>query len=93
MIGTLTQHSIPFGAFGPLIEVHDVGKPAAMIRSAADSVLAQAGSSPIIVDNARLLDPLSASVVYHLAQEHASPLIVTVRSVLQAPTGGHRAVE
>ncbi len=85
VIGTLAQQSIPFGAFGPLIEVHDVGKPAAMIRSAADSVLAQAGSAPIIVDNARLLDPLSASVVYHLAQEHASPLIVTVRSVLQAP--------
>ncbi|MGV0990854.1 MAG: AAA family ATPase [Mycobacterium sp.] len=85
VIGTLTQQSVPFGAFGPLIEVHDVGKPAAMIRSAADSVLAQAGSAPIIVDNARLLDPLSASLVYHLAQEHTSPLIVTVRSVLQAP--------
>ena len=85
VIGTSTQHAVPFGAFGPLIEVHDVGKPAAMIRSAADSVLAQAGSSPIVIDNARLLDPLSASVVYHLAQEHASPLIVTVRSVLQAP--------
>ncbi len=85
VIGTLTQQAVPFGAFGPLIEVHDVGKPAAMIRSAADSVLAQVGSAPIIIDNARLLDPLSASVVYHLAQEHASPLIVTVRSVLQAP--------
>ena len=85
VIGTLSQNSVPFGAFGPLIEVHDVGKPAAMIRSATDSVLAQAGSAPIIVDNARLLDPLSATVVYHLAQEHASPLIVTVRSVLQAP--------
>ncbi len=85
VIGTSTQHAVPFGAFGPLIEVHDVGKPAAMIRSAADSVLAQAGSAPIVIDNARLLDPLSASVVYHLAQEHASPLIVTVRSVLQAP--------
>ena len=85
VIGTLTQQAVPFGAFGPLIEVHDVGKPAAMIRSAADSVLAQAGSAPIIIDNARLLDPLSASVVYHLAQEHSSPLIVTVRSVLQAP--------
>ena len=88
-VGTATQSMIPFGAFGPLLDVHDVGKPAAMIRSAADSLLARAASAPIIVDNARLLDPLSASLVYHLAQEAAagsgSPLIVTVRSVLRVP--------
>ena len=88
-VGTATQSMIPFGAFGPLLDVHDVGKPAAMIRSAADSLLARADSAPIIVDNARLLDPLSASLVYHLAKEAAagsgSPLIVTVRSVLRVP--------
>lgn len=88
-VGTATQSMIPFGAFGPLLDVHDVGKPAAMIRSAADSLLARADSAPIIVDNARLLDPLSASLVYHLAQQAAagagSPLIVTVRSVLRVP--------
>lgn len=89
VIGTLAQSSVPFGAFGSLLNFHDVGKPAALIRSAADSILAQADSAPIIVDNARLLDPLSATLVYHLAREasnpSASPLIVTVRSVLRAP--------
>ena len=89
VIGTSAQSSVPFGAFGSMIEVHDAGKPAALIQSAADSILAQANSAPIIVDNARLLDPLSASLVYHLAQEAAtsarSPLIVTVRSVLRVP--------
>ena len=83
--GTLAQSSVPFGAFGPLLEVQDAGKPAALIASAADSVLAQADSRPIIVDNARLLDPLSASLVYHLAQVGSAPLIVTVRSVLRVP--------
>ena len=83
--GTLAQASIPFGAFGPLLDVQDAGKPAALIESAAESLLAQAGSRPIIVDNARLLDPLSASLVYHLAQAGAGPLIVTVRSVLRVP--------
>ena len=85
VIGTLAASSVPFGAFGPLLDCHDAGKPAALIQSAADSVRAQADSRPIIVDNARLLDPLSASLVYHLAQDSASPLIVTVRSVLRIP--------
>ena len=85
VVGTLAQSSVPFGAFGPLLDVQDAGKPAALIQSAADSLLAQANSAPIIVDNARLLDPLSASLVYRLAQEATNPLIVTVRSVLRAP--------
>jgi hypothetical protein len=78
VVGTLAASSVPFGAFGPLLDCDDAGKPAALIQSAANSVRAQADSRPIIVDNARLLDPLSASLVYHLAQDSASPLIVTV---------------
>ncbi len=85
VVGTLAQSSVPFGAFGSLLEFEDAGKPAALLQSAADSLLAHADSAPIIVDNARLLDPLSASLVYRLAQQTAGPLIVTVRSVLRAP--------
>lgn len=85
VVGTLAQSSVPFGAFGPLLEIQDAGKPAALLQSAADSLLAHADSAPIIVDNARLLDPLSASLVYRLGQQAAGPLIVTVRSVLRAP--------
>lgn len=85
VIGTFAQSSVPLGAFGPHLDVHESGKPAALIKSTADSILSQVGSRPIIVDNARLLDPLSASVVYRLAQEASSPLIVTVRSVLRIP--------
>ena len=85
VVGTAAQSSIPFGAFGPVIDTSDVGKPAAMISHASDRILAQANSAPIIVDNARLLDPLSASLLYHLAQQGTSPLIVAVRSVLRAP--------
>ncbi len=85
VVGTFAQSSIPFGAFGPMIDVHAAGKPDALIKAAADSVLAQASSRPIIVDNARLLDPLSASLVYHLAKEAATTMIVTIRSVLRIP--------
>lgn len=85
VVGTAAQSSVPFGAFGPAIDARDIGKPAAMIAHAAESILAQANSAPIIVDNARLLDPLSSSLLYRLAQQDASPVIVTVRSVLRAP--------
>ena len=85
VVGTVAQSSIPFGAFASLVDPEEMGKPAALIRSAADSILAQIDSAPIIVDNARLLDPLSASLVYRLAQQGDVPLIVTVRTVLRVP--------
>lgn len=79
VIGTASQAAVPFGAFGPLIAIADVGKPAALIRSALESLLAQTDGAPIIVDDAHLLDPLSATLVYQLARAAASRLIVTVR--------------
>ena len=89
VVGTAALSSVPFGAFGSLVDIDEVGKPAALIAAAADSLAAHARSAPIIIDNARLLDPLSATLVYHLAQAAArgdgSPLIVTVRSVLRVP--------
>ena len=85
VVGTAAQSSIPFGAFASLVDLEERGKPAARIQSAADSILAQADSAPIIVDNARLLDPLSASLVYRLAQQATVPVIVTVRTVLRVP--------
>ena len=92
--GTSALSSIPFGAFGRLVNIHEVGKPAELIAGAAEAIAAHTRSgngesAPIIVDNARLLDPLSATLVYHLAQEavrgSGGPLIVTVRSVLRVP--------
>lgn len=83
--GTAAQSAVPFGAFGALIDFRDIGRPDALIRSATEALLSQAGSAPIIVDNARLLDQLSASLVYRLASEGTGPLIVTVRTVLRIP--------
>lgn len=80
VIATGTQAGVPFGAFGPLVEVTEVGKPAALIRSALDSLLAQADSTLIIVDDAQLLDPLSATLVYQLARHSQARLIVTARA-------------
>jgi len=85
VIGTDARSSLPFGAFGALVEVTEVGKPAAMITSAMDSLLAHANTAPIVVDDAHLLDPLSAALIYQLARSGSVTLIVTVRSVLAAP--------
>lgn len=80
VIATATQASVPFGAFGPLVNITEVGKPAALIRSALDSLLAQADSTLIVVDDAQLLDPLSATLVYQLARHAPGRLIVTARA-------------
>jgi hypothetical protein len=86
VIATATQAAVPFGAFGPLVEVTEVGKPAALIRSALDSLLAQADSALIIVDDAQLLDPLSATLVYQLARHAPGRLIVTARTDAPLPS-------
>ena len=96
--GTATQSQIPFGAFGSLVNITEVGKPAALIQAALDSLLTQnslltqADDALIIIDDAHLLDPLSATLVYQLAQhlKSAQPrrgrIIVTARSTPPIPT-------
>ena len=85
VIGTATQACVPLGAFGTLVEIADVGKPAALIHSVLDSLLAQADNAVILVDDAHLLDPLSATLVYQLAQQSGVRLIVTARSTSPLP--------
>jgi len=83
--GTATQSAVPFGAFGPLVDIAEVGKPAALIHAALDSLLEQTENALIIVDDAHLLDPLSATLVYQLAQAKRGRLIVTARSTPPIP--------
>ena len=85
VIGTASGAAVPFGAFGPLVAISEVGKPAALIHAALDSLLAQTDNALIIVDDAHLLDPLSATLVYQLAQTNRGRLIVTVRSTPPIP--------
>ena len=98
VIGTATQSQIPFGAFDSLVNITEVGKPAVLIQAALDSLLTQnslltqADDALIIIDDAHLLDPLSATLVYQLAQhlKSAQPrrgrILVTARSTPPIPT-------
>ena len=76
---TPTAPAVPFSAFNHLIEVPDTGKTAAVLRASRESL---GDGRLLIVDDAHLLDKLSAVLVYQLAVSGAVKLIVTV-----APNG------
>lgn len=82
--GTPTEHQVPFGAFSHLIDVSDVGKPAALLRAARQSLHADRDDL-LIVDDANQLDTLSATLVYQLALAGQTRMIVTAAADAAAP--------
>lgn len=82
VIGTPTERVVPFGAFGHLVSIAEIGKPAALLRAARASLCADAtqGKLLLIVDDAHDLDILSATLVYQLALTGAARMIVTART-------------
>jgi tetratricopeptide (TPR) repeat protein len=74
-----TTPAVPFSAFSHLIEVPSTGKTAAVLRDARESL---GDGRLLVVDDAHLLDKLSAALVHQLAVSGAASLIVTV-----APNG------
>lgn len=87
VIGTPAERVVPFGAFGHLIDIADIGKPAALLRAARTSLTraAQQGDLLLIVDEAHDLDILSATLVYQLALARAARMIVTARADAAPP--------
>lgn len=72
--GTESAAAVPFAAVAHLIDVPSTGKTADVMRAARDEL----GSGLlVIVDDAHLLDRLSAALVYQLAVSGAAKLIVT----------------
>ncbi len=78
--GTPTERVVPFGAFSHLIEIAELGKPAALLRAARASLGRDAAQLLLIVDDAHDLDILSATLVYQLALARAARMIVTARA-------------
>ncbi|OBH56144.1 AAA family ATPase [Mycobacterium sp. E2479] len=76
--GTPTERTVPFGAFSHLVQIADIGKPAALLRAARASL--GGDDLLLIVDDAQHLDVLSATLVYQLARDGAGRLIVTARA-------------
>ncbi len=84
VIGTPAERVVPFGAFGHLVDIADIGKPAALLRAARAS-LGGDGNLLLVVDDAHHLDILSATLVYQLALAGTARMIVTARGPDSGP--------
>lgn len=79
VIGTPTERTVPFGALSHLVRVAEIGKPAALLRAARESLVAglDGGELLLVIDDAHQLDILSATLVYQLALTGAARMIIT----------------
>ncbi|MCA4722870.1 LuxR C-terminal-related transcriptional regulator [Mycolicibacterium fortuitum] len=80
-VGTESARAIPLGAFTGSI-TQSMCDPLPDVRRLIDSFVAQQRMGKVVVgvDDAHLLDPLSAHVVHQLAQTQGVRLVVTARS-------------
>lgn len=86
LAGTASAHQIPFGAFSHLVEIAGVGDSMTLLRNARASLLERHGATMTLgIDDAHLLDNLSATLVHQLALTRSARLIVTVRAGEPAP--------
>ncbi|WP_068278693.1 helix-turn-helix transcriptional regulator [Aldersonia kunmingensis] len=83
--GTETARGIPLGALTHLVDVTGAAEPHTVLRAARSQLLGDNKEIVIGVDDAHMLDELSATLVHQLAMEHAAAFIVTVRSGQQIP--------
>ncbi len=86
VVATASARALPLGAFATTLGV--VGPdPARLVRQASDVLLAGAGKAGVIVgvDDAHLLDDLSAVLVHQLALRHAATVMLTLRTGETAP--------
>jgi DNA-binding CsgD family transcriptional regulator len=82
LIGTDSARRIPLGAFAPLLGTLPKNADTAL-RSAREAL--RDGRTLLAVDDAHLLDDVSATLLHQLATDHRYRMIVTVRTDHQAP--------
>ncbi len=79
VLGTQTGRTVPLGAFYRSVTVDTTREPAAMLAD-AHHALEQVEDLVLVVDDAQLIDPLSATLVHQLALSGRTGLIVVIRS-------------
>ncbi|BBY05183.1 hypothetical protein MNVI_05010 [Mycobacterium noviomagense] len=84
-LGSAPERPVPFGAFRHLVRLAHIGRPAALLRAARESLTSAGGDLLLVVDDAHELDALSATLVYQLALSGSARLLVTVRSDIRLP--------
>lgn len=77
--GTESARSIPLGAFANVVAPAAARDTIGVLSAARESLLSR-GSLVLGVDDAHLLDPLSATLLHQLALDGDARIVVTVRS-------------
>jgi DNA-binding CsgD family transcriptional regulator len=77
--GTESARSIPLGVFAHLVGAATSRDPVAFLSAARETILTE-GNSVIGVDDAHLLDQLSATLLHQLALDGTVRIVATVRS-------------
>jgi DNA-binding CsgD family transcriptional regulator len=76
---TESSQAIPLGAFMQWVGPSGARDPIALLAAARENILG--GAEPVVgVDDAHLLDQLSATLLHHIAVERAGRIVATVRS-------------
>lgn len=76
---TASAQAIPLGAFAPWIAAPVSRDPLALLHSARENLLGRP-DTVIGVDDAHLLDTLSATLVHQIAVDRGARIVITVRS-------------
>jgi hypothetical protein len=86
VVATRSGRALPLGAFSAWIG-ETGADPTSLVRSVLDVVTASPRNRPVVVavDDAHLLDDLSAFVVHQLVQRQLARVVMTVRSREQLP--------
>jgi DNA-binding NarL/FixJ family response regulator len=85
-VATASARAVPLGAFAATLPALGPD-PARLVRQATDALLAGAGKAGVIVgvDDAHLLDELSAVLVHQLVLRRAAGVVLTLRTGETAP--------
>jgi DNA-binding CsgD family transcriptional regulator len=83
-VGTASAQSLPLGAFAAWVSLPEPDKSQLVhvVRDMIESLTAAPPRTPvaIAVDDAHLLDDLSAFVLHQIVQRHAAKVVLTIRS-------------
>jgi DNA-binding CsgD family transcriptional regulator len=84
VVGTQSTRSIPLGVFAQFVGSATPRDPVMLLAAARKAILAQR-DCVLCVDDAHLLDQLSATLLHRLAMDGSARIVATVRSGETAP--------
>lgn len=74
LFATASRQTVPFAAFEPLWDVPETGTSTTVLRAALESL---GDGRLLVVDDAHLLDPMSAALICQLALSRSARLLIT----------------